>query len=57
VTWKPETIFKFWAKILMYAGCNGATCIYTCCIVVRVHICGKIMFLAMGFAKRDYKSA
>jgi hypothetical protein len=41
----------------MYMGCNGATCIYTCCIIVRAHICGKILFLALGFAKRDFKSA
>jgi hypothetical protein len=41
----------------MYMGCNGATCIYTCCIIVRACICGKILFLALGTAKRDFKSA
>jgi hypothetical protein len=35
----------------MYAGCSGATCIYTCCIVGKVRICGKNIFLALGFAK------
>jgi hypothetical protein len=40
----------------MYAGCNGATYVYACCIAVRVHICGKICFLALGIAKRDFKS-
>jgi hypothetical protein len=38
----------------MYAGCNGATCIYTCCIVVRVRICGKILFLSLGSEKGDF---
>jgi hypothetical protein len=37
----------------MYAGCSGATCVYACCIVGKVRICGKIVFLALGFAKRD----
>jgi hypothetical protein len=41
----------------MYVGCNGATCIYTCCIIVRARICGKILFLAMGIAKWDFKYA
>jgi hypothetical protein len=36
----------------MYVGCNGATCVYACCIAVRVCICGKICFLALGIAKR-----
>jgi hypothetical protein len=56
VTWKPGTIFLFWAQNPMYAGCSGATCVYTCCIIVRVRICGKIFFLALGFSKRDFKS-
>jgi hypothetical protein len=38
----------------MYAGCNGATYVYACCIVVRE--CGKIQFLALGTAKGDFKS-
>jgi hypothetical protein len=38
-------------------GCSGATCIYACCIVGKVRICGKIVFLALGFAKRDDKCA
>jgi hypothetical protein len=41
----------------MYAGCNGTTYVYTCYIIVRARICGKILFLAMGTAKRDFKSA
>jgi hypothetical protein len=36
----------------MYAGCNGLTCIYSCCIIVRACICGKMLFLVMGFAKK-----
>jgi hypothetical protein len=40
----------------MYAGCNGATYVYACCIVVRARICGKICFLALGIVKRDFKS-
>jgi hypothetical protein len=40
----------------MYVGCSGATCVYACCIVGKVRICGKNVFLAMGFAKRDDKS-
>jgi hypothetical protein len=41
----------------MYAGCSGATYVYACCIVGKVHICGKNVFLALGFAKRDENSA
>jgi hypothetical protein len=41
----------------MYAGCSGANFIYACCIIVRVHICGKILFLSLGFAKREFKFA
>jgi hypothetical protein len=41
----------------MYTGCGHANCAYTCCTIGREHICGKIMFLALGFAKRDFKSA
>jgi hypothetical protein len=41
----------------MYTGYNGGTCVYTCCIAVRACICGKILFLALGIAKRDFKSA
>jgi hypothetical protein len=41
----------------MYTGCSGATCVYACCIVGKVHICGKIVFLVVGFAKRDEKSS
>jgi hypothetical protein len=40
----------------MYVGCSGATCIYACFYISRACICGKIMFLALGFAKRDFKS-
>jgi hypothetical protein len=41
----------------MYVGCNGATYIYTCCIIVRACICGKLIFLSPGIAKRDFKPA
>ena len=41
----------------MYAGCNGATYVYACCIVSRVPVCGKIQFLAMRTAKGDFMSA
>jgi hypothetical protein len=41
----------------MYMGCSGATYVYTCCNIGRACICGKIMFLALGFEKRDFKSA
>jgi hypothetical protein len=40
----------------MYAGCNGANYVYASCIIVRIGICGKILLLALGFAKRDFKS-
>jgi hypothetical protein len=39
----------------MYVGCCGETYIYASCTVARAHICGKIMFLDLGFAKRDFK--
>jgi hypothetical protein len=54
---KPDTIFQFWAHFPMYVGYSGATYIYACCIVGKVRICGKIIFLALGFVKRDFKSA
>jgi hypothetical protein len=41
----------------MYMGCSGATYVYTCCIVEKVRICGKIISLALGFEKGDLKSA
>jgi hypothetical protein len=41
----------------MYMGCSGATRVYACCKISRERICGKIMFLALGFAKRDFKFA
>jgi hypothetical protein len=40
----------------MYAGCSGETCIYACCITVKVCICGKILFLALETANMDFKS-
>jgi hypothetical protein len=40
----------------MYAVCSGATYVYACFNIGRASICGKIMFLAMGFEKRDFKS-
>jgi hypothetical protein len=41
----------------MNMSCSGATYMYACCIVGKVHICGKIVFLALGFSKRGDKSA
>jgi hypothetical protein len=41
----------------MYMGYSSATCIYACCTIGRARICGKIMFLALGFSKRDFKFA
>jgi hypothetical protein len=35
----------------MYAGCSGETYVYTCFIVGKVCICGKNVFLALGFSK------
>jgi hypothetical protein len=35
----------------MYVGCSGETYVYACCILGKVHICGKNVFLALGFAK------
>jgi hypothetical protein len=40
----------------MYVGCSGETYVYTCCNIGRARICGKNMFLALGFAKKDLKS-
>ena len=53
----PTQFFKFWAQNPMYVGCNGATCVYTCFMVVRARICGKIKILPLEIAKRDFKSA
>jgi hypothetical protein len=36
----------------MYVGCNGATSICACCIVIRVHICEKICFYLWELKKR-----
>jgi hypothetical protein len=36
----------------MYVGCNGATCIYACCIAVQACICGKIIFFISGNCKK-----
>jgi hypothetical protein len=41
----------------MYVSCSCTNCVYACCTIGSVCICGKIMFLAMVFAKRDFKSA
>jgi hypothetical protein len=41
----------------MYTGCSGVTYVYTCSIVGKVRICGKNIFFALGFAKRDEKYA
>jgi hypothetical protein len=35
----------------MYMGCSVETYIYACFTIGRAHICGKIMFLSMEFAK------
>jgi hypothetical protein len=41
----------------MYVGCNGATIVYACCIIVRARICGKMLFLSLGNTKMELKSA
>jgi hypothetical protein len=41
----------------MYVVCSGVTYAYTCCTIGRERICGKMMFLALGFEKMDFKSA
>ena len=35
----------------MYAGCSGATYVYTWCIAIRGRMCGEICFLAPGIEK------
>jgi hypothetical protein len=40
----------------MYAGCNGATCVYACCLTIRACICGKYDFLALEGTTREFKS-
>jgi hypothetical protein len=39
----------------MYTGCSGATYVYACCNIGNACICGKIMFLALGFAKKGFQ--
>jgi hypothetical protein len=36
----------------MYTGCSGETYVYACFNIGMAYICGKIMFLALGFAKK-----
>jgi hypothetical protein len=36
----------------MYAGCNGATYLYTCCILVRACICGNTFIFISGNYKK-----
>jgi hypothetical protein len=36
----------------MYASCNGETYVYTCCIAVRVCICGKNIIFSSGICKK-----
>jgi hypothetical protein len=36
----------------IYMGYNGENYICACCITVRARICGKILFLALGIAKK-----
>jgi hypothetical protein len=41
----------------MYMGCSGATYTYTCFNIGMECIYRKIIFLALGFTKRDFTSA
>ena len=52
VTWKPNTIFHFWAQILMYVGCSGEAYVYSCCIVGKVRTCGKKCIFISGICKK-----
>jgi hypothetical protein len=51
MTWKPNINFHFLAQILIYTGRSGVACIYACCIVCKMHTCGKIFV----FSSRSYK--
>jgi hypothetical protein len=52
VTWKPDSVLYFLAQILMYTGYSGGACVYACCIVDRVCICGKKCIFGSGFIKK-----
>jgi hypothetical protein len=52
VTWKPNLILYFLAKILMYAGCGGAANVYTYFITNRERIYGKMYIFGSGFIKK-----
>jgi hypothetical protein len=56
VTWKPDFILYFLAQILMYTGCSGASYVYTCCIVDRARICGKLCIFISSFIKKGMTS-
>ena len=41
----------------MYVGCGGETRIYSCCIIDRAHICGKMCIFGSVMKKKgDFKS-
>ena len=44
--------FLFWAQNLMYAGCIGATDVYTGCITIHLHVYSKLTFLGLIWSIR-----
>jgi hypothetical protein len=52
MTWKPDSILYFLAKIPMYVGCSGAAYVYAGCIEDRALICGKMCIFGFGFIKK-----
>ena len=52
VTLKPDINFHFLVQISMYTGCSGSACVYACCIVGKMHTCGKICIFSSGFYKQ-----
>jgi hypothetical protein len=56
MTWKPDTIFHFWAQIPMYTGCSGAAYVYECYIVGKVRTCGKNVFFSSEILQKGMKS-
>jgi hypothetical protein len=58
VTWKPNLVLYFLAKIPIYTSCSGASSIYASCKAVRERICGKIYNFGSGIIKKGFdKSA
>jgi hypothetical protein len=52
VTWKPDLILYFLAKIPIYVSYSGATSIYASYKAVRKRIYGKIYNFSSGFIKK-----